>query len=42
MSNQAAGISASSPTAGYEATLELAASGFVRLYPGLWEMEPGG
>ena len=32
----------SSPTAGYEATLELAASGFVRLYPGLWEMEPGG
>jgi hypothetical protein len=30
----------SSPTAGYEATLEMAASGFVRLYPGLWEMEP--
>lgn len=30
-----------SPTAGYEATLEMAASGFVRLYPGLWEMEPG-
>lgn len=29
-----------SPTAGYEATLEMAASGFVRLYPGLWEMEP--
>jgi uncharacterized protein len=28
-----------SPTAGYEATLEMAASGFVRLYPGLWEME---
>ncbi len=32
----------SSPTAGYEATLEMAASGFVRLYPGLWEMEPEG
>ena len=31
----------SSPAAGYEATLEMAASGFVRLYPGLWEMEPG-
>jgi hypothetical protein len=31
-----------SPTAGYEATLEMAASGFVRLYPGLWEMEPDG
>jgi hypothetical protein len=30
----------SSPTTGYEATLEMAASGFVRLYPGLWEMEP--
>lgn len=30
----------SSPTAGYEATLELAANGFVRVYPGLWEMEP--
>ncbi len=30
----------SSPTAGYEATLEMAASGFVRLYPGLWEMVP--
>ena len=29
----------SSPTVGYEATLEMAASGFVRLYPGLWEME---
>lgn len=29
-----------SPTAGYEATLEMAASGFVRLYPQLWEMEP--
>lgn len=28
-----------SPTAGYEATLEMAASGFVRLYPDLWEME---
>lgn len=30
----------SSPTAGYEATLELAPNGFVRVYPGLWEMEP--
>lgn len=30
----------SSPTAGYEATLEMAENGFVRLYPGLWEMEP--
>ena len=30
----------SSPTSGYEATLEMAASGFVRLYPDLWEMEP--
>jgi uncharacterized protein len=29
-----------SPTAGYEAVLELAPSGFVRLYPDLWEMEP--
>ncbi len=29
-----------SPTGGYEATLEMAASGFVRIYPGLWEMEP--
>ena len=29
----------SSPTAGYEATLEMAASGFVRVYPGMWEME---
>lgn len=29
-----------SPSTGYEATLEMAASGFVRLYPGLWEMEP--
>jgi hypothetical protein len=28
-----------SPTAGYEAELELAPNGFVRLYPGLWEME---
>ena len=28
-----------SPTAGYEAVLELAPSGFVRLYPDLWEME---
>lgn len=32
----------SSPTAGYDAVLEMAASGFVRLYPGLWEMEWGG
>lgn len=32
----------SSPSTGYEATLEMAASGFVRLYPGLWEMEPQG
>lgn len=30
----------SSPTAGYEATLELAPNGFVRVYPDLWEMEP--
>ena len=30
----------SSPTAGYEAVLELAPNGFVRLYPDLWEMEP--
>ena len=29
----------SSPTAGYEAVLELAPGGFVRLYPQLWEME---
>jgi uncharacterized protein len=29
----------SSPTADYEAVLELAPNGFVRLYPGLWEME---
>jgi hypothetical protein len=29
-----------SPTADYEAVLELAPSGFVRLYPHLWEMEP--
>ena len=29
-----------SPTAGYEAVLELASSGFVRLYPDLWAMEP--
>ena len=28
-----------SPTAGYEAVLELAPNGFVRLYPELWEME---
>jgi len=31
----------SSPAADYRATLEMAASGFVRRYPGLWEMEPG-
>jgi len=30
----------SSPTARYEATLELAPNGFVRVYPDLWEMEP--
>lgn len=30
----------SSPTAAYEAVLELAPNGFVRLYPDLWEMEP--
>lgn len=29
-----------SPTAGYDEVLELAPTGFVRLYPGLWEMEP--
>lgn len=29
-----------SPTADYEAVLELAPNGFVRLYPHLWEMEP--
>lgn len=28
-----------SPTTGYEAVLELAPNGFVRLYPDLWEME---
>jgi hypothetical protein len=28
-----------SPTAGYSALLELAPNGFVRRYPGLWEME---
>lgn len=27
-----------SPTSGYRAILELAPSGFVRVYPGLWEM----
>ena len=27
-----------SPSAGYEAVLEMAPSGFTRLYPGLWEM----
>lgn len=27
-----------SPTAGYRAILELAPNGFVRVYPGLWEM----
>ena len=30
----------SSPTTGYQAELELAPSGFVRIYPDLWEMEP--
>lgn len=30
----------SSPTSPYEATLEIAANGFVRLYPDLWEAEP--
>jgi hypothetical protein len=29
-----------SPDHGYAALLELAADGFVRRYPGLWEMEP--
>ena len=29
-----------SPDSGYAATLEIAPSGFVRLYPELWEMEP--
>ncbi len=29
----------SSPTNGYEAVLEMAPNGFVRLYPELWEME---
>lgn len=29
----------SSPANGYEAVLEMAPNGFVRLYPGLWEME---
>jgi hypothetical protein len=29
-----------SPSAGYSALLELAPNGFVRRYPGLWEMEP--
>ena len=29
----------SSPMGGYEAVLEMSANGFVRLYPGLWEME---
>jgi len=28
-----------SPTASYQARLEIAASGFVSLYPGLWELE---
>lgn len=28
-----------SPTTGYTGLLELAANGFVRTYPGLWEME---
>jgi hypothetical protein len=30
-----------SPTAGYEALLEIAPSGFVSRYPGLWETEAG-
>ena len=29
----------SSPTASYSAVLELAPNGFVRVYPGLWEMD---
>ena len=29
----------SSPTAAYSAVLELAPNGFVRVYPGLWEMD---
>lgn len=29
-----------SPSSGYQAMLEMDASGFVRLYPDLWEMEP--
>jgi hypothetical protein len=29
----------SSPTTSYSAVLELAPNGFVRVYPGLWEME---
>jgi hypothetical protein len=29
-----------SPMGGYEAVLEMARNGFVRLYPELWEMEP--
>ena len=31
----------SSPESDYEAVLEMAENGFVRLYPGLWEMETG-
>ena len=31
-----------SPTADYRATLEIAPSGFVRVYPELWVMEPNG
>ena len=31
----------SSPTTSYSAVLELAPNGFVRVYPGLWEMEDG-
>ena len=31
-----------SPTAGYEAVLEIAPNGFVRRYPDLWEMEAQG
>lgn len=29
-----------SPSADYAAMLEIAPSGFVRMYPGLWELEP--
>jgi hypothetical protein len=30
-----------SPTADYEAMLEIDSSGFARVYPDLWEMEDG-